>query len=139
VNAESETLITIRRKLIRWAEDLRELPGVDRPQALANRKGDNWYPLRQIAALAGDEWTTRAREAAIGSSAASASIGALIHLINQQGGLVGLNTADALVELTRSGRGTAHATASSSTDFPQFLSGAWIARRGEMLIPKFCW
>lgn len=81
VNAESETLITIRRKLIRWAEDLGELPGVDRPQALANRKGDNWYPLRQIAALAGDEWMTRAREAAIGFSAASASIGALTELL----------------------------------------------------------
>jgi putative DNA primase/helicase len=66
VNAESEALIVIRRKLARWAEDLRELPPVDRPKALSNRKGDNWFPLRQIAELAGGEWPARAWTAAIG-------------------------------------------------------------------------
>jgi putative DNA primase/helicase len=64
INAESDVLLTLRRKLMRWAEDLRELPAVDRPPELANRKGDNWYPLRQIAALAGGEWPQRIWEAA---------------------------------------------------------------------------
>jgi N6-adenosine-specific RNA methylase IME4 len=75
VNAESETLIVIRRKLMRWADDLRELPDVDRPRELANRLGDNWHPLRRIAALAGGEWPARAWEAAAGPAAAPAPPG----------------------------------------------------------------
>ena len=70
VNAESETLIVIRRRLMRWADDLRELPDVDRPRELANRLGDNWHPLRRIAALAGGEWPARAWEAAVGPAVA---------------------------------------------------------------------
>lgn len=64
VNAESAALLVIRRKLARWTEDLRELPAVDRPKELANRKGDNWYPLRQVAMLAGGAWPERAWSAA---------------------------------------------------------------------------
>jgi putative DNA primase/helicase len=83
VDAESEALITVRRKLARWAEDLRELPAVDRPRELANRKGDNWYPLRQIAVLAGGEWPARVWKAAVGPSAApTPSGGALTELLD---------------------------------------------------------
>jgi putative DNA primase/helicase len=82
VNAESEALITIRRKLMRWAEDLRELPIIDRPTELANRHGDNWYPLRQIATLAGPEWLARAWDAATGSTAPPTSSGALTELLD---------------------------------------------------------
>jgi hypothetical protein len=84
VEGESGALITVRRKLIRWAEDLRELPDVNRPRELANRKGDNWHLLRRIAALAGDDWKARALEAATGSTSASppTSTGALTELLD---------------------------------------------------------
>jgi putative DNA primase/helicase len=83
VNSESEALMTLRRKLARWAEDLRALPAVDRPQPLSNRKGDNWYPLRQIAALAGGDWPARAMAAALGAvSAHTAPGGALTELLD---------------------------------------------------------
>jgi hypothetical protein len=52
-DAESEALFHCRRKFARWARDLTALPVVDRPKELLNGKGDNWYPLRQIAHLAG--------------------------------------------------------------------------------------
>jgi hypothetical protein len=64
IDAESEALFCCRRKFARWAQDLPALPEIDRPKELLNRKGDNWYPLRQIAHLAGGKWPERIRAAA---------------------------------------------------------------------------
>jgi hypothetical protein len=65
VDGASEKLTEIRRKLARWAKDVTELPIVDRPKALANRVGDNWYTIRRIAKLAGETWYQRAMDAAM--------------------------------------------------------------------------
>jgi hypothetical protein len=64
IDGESEALFCCRRKFARWARDLTALPVIDRPKELLNRKGDNWYPLRQIAQLAGEKWTKRILTAA---------------------------------------------------------------------------
>jgi hypothetical protein len=64
IDGESEVLFRCRRKFARWAQDLSALPVIDRPTELLNRKGDNWYPLRQIAHLAGRKWTDRIHAAA---------------------------------------------------------------------------
>jgi hypothetical protein len=65
VDGASEKLTEIRRKLARWAKDLTDLPMVDRPPALSNRLGDNWYTVRRIAKLAGEAWYGRAFAAAV--------------------------------------------------------------------------
>jgi hypothetical protein len=64
IDGESDMLFVCRRKFARWAQDLQALPGIDRPKELLNRKGDNWYPLRQIAYLAGGDWPARIHAAA---------------------------------------------------------------------------
>jgi hypothetical protein len=64
IDGESEVLFRCRRKFARWAKDLPALPVIDRPKELLNRKGDNWYPLRQIACLTGGKWPERIRAAA---------------------------------------------------------------------------
>lgn len=58
---------SLRQKMARWAEDntdaLKEVdPQV--PAQLHDRAADCWRPLLAIADLAGDDWPTRAREAA---------------------------------------------------------------------------
>jgi putative DNA primase/helicase len=63
-NGSSVALVESRRKLARWAQDLVALPEIDRPKELLNRVGDNWYAIRQVAALAGGEWPQRAMAAA---------------------------------------------------------------------------
>jgi Protein of unknown function (DUF3631) len=65
IDGASEKLTEIRRKLARWAKDLSNLPMVDRPPALSNRLGDNWYTVRRIAKLAGETWYERAFAAAV--------------------------------------------------------------------------
>jgi Protein of unknown function (DUF3631)/Toprim domain len=65
VDGASEKLTEIRRKLARWAKDVSDLPMVDRPPALSNRLGDNWYTIRRIARLAGETWYGRAFAAAV--------------------------------------------------------------------------
>ena len=65
VDGASEKLTEIRRKLARWAKDVTDLPMVDRPPALSNRLGDNWYTIRRIARLAGETWYGRAFAAAV--------------------------------------------------------------------------
>jgi hypothetical protein len=65
IDGASEKLSEIRRKLARWAEDLTDLPMVDRPPALSNRLGDNWYTIRRVARLAGEAWYRRAFAAAV--------------------------------------------------------------------------
>jgi hypothetical protein len=65
-DGESPVLLECRRRIARWVKDLGELPAIERPKELANRLGDNWYALRQIACLAGGEWPQRALAAATG-------------------------------------------------------------------------
>jgi hypothetical protein len=65
VDGASEKLVEIRRRLARWAQDVTDLPMVERPKALANRLGDNWYTIRRIAHLAGEDWAERAMDAAM--------------------------------------------------------------------------
>ena len=62
---ESAVLFELRRMLIRWAQDLTELPEVALDPRLANRRGDNWRWLLRIAAEAGGEWPARALAAAL--------------------------------------------------------------------------
>jgi Protein of unknown function (DUF3631)/Toprim domain len=66
IDGESEALYVARRKIARFVADIEELPKIDRPKALLNRRGDNWYPLRQIAELVGGDWTQHAMDAATG-------------------------------------------------------------------------
>jgi len=66
IDGESEGLYVARRKIARFVADIEELPKVDRPKALLNRRGDNWYPLRQIAELVGQDWPQHAMNAATG-------------------------------------------------------------------------
>jgi hypothetical protein len=61
-------LVEVGRKIVRWARDNRE--GLVRskpvmPQAFDNRLADNWRPLLAIADVAGGEWPTIARTAAL--------------------------------------------------------------------------
>jgi hypothetical protein len=64
---DSKEFATLRRKAARWAEDyFLELtdPDPNIPEALNDRAADNWRPLLAIADLAGDDWPSRARDAA---------------------------------------------------------------------------
>ena len=65
VDGASDKLTEIRRKLARWAKDVTDLPMVDRPPALSNRLGDNWFTICRIAKLAGEAWAKRAMDAAL--------------------------------------------------------------------------
>lgn len=63
---------TLRRKLIRWATDIKENVEGNKPVVpdLGNdRARDNWHPLCSIAEQAGARWTREAAEAAISLSA----------------------------------------------------------------------
>ncbi len=62
---ESQVLFELRRKLIRWAQDLAALPDIMLNPKLENRQGDNWYWLLRIAEEAGGEWPARALAAAL--------------------------------------------------------------------------
>jgi Protein of unknown function (DUF3631)/Toprim domain len=69
----SPELVTIRRQLSAWADELRELPEPALPEILmrqAGRVGDNWRPLVAIADLAGGQWPELARQAALEEVAA---------------------------------------------------------------------
>jgi putative DNA primase/helicase len=62
----ADTLTTLRRQCLRWAEDhLQRLRDAtpDVPDALHDRAVDNWTPLCAIAAVAGGEWPQRAKQA----------------------------------------------------------------------------
>jgi hypothetical protein len=57
----------LRRRLARWAKDNAEtLKAADpaMPDGFSNRRADNWRLLFAIADLAGEDWGTKAREAA---------------------------------------------------------------------------
>jgi hypothetical protein len=64
-------LAELRRRALRWADDNGEK--LDRaepemPPGFDNRLGDNWSLLLAIADYAGDEWSTKARKAAVALS-----------------------------------------------------------------------
>jgi Protein of unknown function (DUF3631) len=65
---DCDELAVLRRKAARWAEvnfdALAADPDPDTPEELDDRAADNWRPLLQIAALAGEDWSLRAREVA---------------------------------------------------------------------------
>lgn len=78
----SSDLVNCGRKLVRCAEDIVVLPDVVMPRNLANRDGDNWRPLFQIAHMAGGEWPTRVLSAANAAITASEDdIGRLTRLL----------------------------------------------------------
>ena len=81
IDDDSAEMRIICRKLIRWSADLKELPKTDRPIELHNRLGDNWYPMRQIAKLAGGAWVQRSFNAAQESKVNAADKGDLPALL----------------------------------------------------------
>jgi putative DNA primase/helicase len=65
---DSEELIDIRGKAMRWAADNRAVLGAmdpEMPETLNDRAADNWRPLVSVAAAAGGEWPKVARDAAV--------------------------------------------------------------------------
>lgn len=52
----SKELRVLRRKLIRWAADLRRLPLPKMPEGFRNRAADNWECLLAVAQLASGRW-----------------------------------------------------------------------------------
>lgn len=73
-HAEPDLFDTIRRKLVRWADDELASYRVLRPepiQAIHDRAADNWEPLLAVAMLAGGEWPARCRRAALSLSGAA--------------------------------------------------------------------
>jgi hypothetical protein len=66
-------LNNLARKIARWAQD--HAAGIaradpDMPPGIYNREADNWRPLLAIADAAGEEWSKRARDAAMRCHAA---------------------------------------------------------------------
>ena len=65
---DSDEFAMLRRQALRWANDnfpnLTD-PDPKTPDALNDRAADNWRPLLAIANLAGGDWPTKAREAAL--------------------------------------------------------------------------
>jgi putative DNA primase/helicase len=67
-------LDNLRRRLARWSQDnIDALKAADpvMPEGFDGRCADNWRPLLTIADLAGGNWATRARTAAVTLSASS--------------------------------------------------------------------
>jgi hypothetical protein len=71
IDGSSDKLVEIRRKLARWAQEVMDLPMVDRPRELCNRLGDNWYVIRRIAKAASEPWYQRAMAAALNPAKAA--------------------------------------------------------------------
>jgi hypothetical protein len=65
---DCDEFAVLRRKAARWAEvnfsALEADPDPNIPDELNDRAADNWRPLLQIANLAGEDWSRRAREVA---------------------------------------------------------------------------
>jgi putative DNA primase/helicase len=77
----SELLVECRRKFARWAMDQVALPNVSIPEALSNRRGDNWAPLFRIAALVGGHWPAKIEAAALAAIKQTASTDAVVALL----------------------------------------------------------
>jgi putative DNA primase/helicase len=66
---DNDEFAVLRRRAQRWANDYVETLKKKRPKlpdALNDRAQDNWEPLVAIAELAGGEWSSLARKAALG-------------------------------------------------------------------------
>lgn len=80
-HAESDLFEVLSEKLARFADDYREAirkARPDLPASLNDRAQDNWEPLLAIADIAGGEWPTLGRRAALklsGSDSPAMSIG----------------------------------------------------------------
>jgi putative DNA primase/helicase len=66
-HCDSGIFETLKQKIYRWSLDNGEAFATLRPELpeLQNRDGDNWEPLLAIGKLAGDEWYSRIKNAAI--------------------------------------------------------------------------
>ena len=83
-DGKSPVLDECRRKLARWAEDQDQLPEISLSPELANRDGDNWRPIIELAHLVGGEWPERITKAAlakVGSDATVRGSGVMIALL----------------------------------------------------------
>jgi putative DNA primase/helicase len=76
-----DVFVPIRRKLVRWAQDITDLPEPRKLPGLDNRIGDNWEPLLQIAELAGGRWPELITRAARLDAADSRDVGTLTPLL----------------------------------------------------------
>jgi putative DNA primase/helicase len=76
-----EDFTPIRRKLVRWAQDLTALPPPRKLQGMDNRIGDNWEGLVQLADLAGGRWPALIARAARQDAADSQGVGTLVPLL----------------------------------------------------------
>jgi Protein of unknown function (DUF3631) len=75
----------LRRRIVRWVADHGDQVGAREPAMPAgifNRAADNWRPLLAIADVAGGEWPTRARAAAVQVSVAGDETSRLERLLN---------------------------------------------------------
>ena len=97
-DGDSAVLIECRRKLMRFADDLEELPTVELPPSLANRAGDNWRTMLRIAALASGDWPEVALRAATDTDDEDLSV--LVRLLDaiwwvfKEQGVVRMHTKD---------------------------------------------
>jgi putative DNA primase/helicase len=61
-------LVELKQKAMRWAADnadaLRDAGDPEMPEALINRRADNWEPLFVVADACGGDWSERARQVA---------------------------------------------------------------------------
>ena len=68
---DTDELIELRQKALRWSTDVLpvlELCKPKLPTAINDRAADNWEPLLAIAEVAGEDWTKKARDAALALS-----------------------------------------------------------------------
>jgi hypothetical protein len=73
IDGTSPVLDECRRKFARFAADQHTMPRVPLPMALANRLGDNWRPLIEVAHLVGGNWPDMVMQAALAAIGAGAS------------------------------------------------------------------
>jgi putative DNA primase/helicase len=99
----SEVLADCRRKFARWAMDQVALPNVPIPEALSNRRGDNWRPLFRIAELVGGHWPAKIEAAALAAMKQNVSTDAVVALLTDAKSVIGererILTAELIEEL----------------------------------------
>jgi len=105
---DCDEFAVLRRKAARWAEvnfdALAADPSPTTPEELDDRAADNWRPLLQIAALAGDDWSLRAREVAcqlsgVGHESLSINVRLLEDIRHAFGEAEAMRSADLVAEL----------------------------------------
>jgi Protein of unknown function (DUF3631)/Toprim domain len=85
----SDLLVDCRRKFGRWAKDQLVLPDVIIPEALSNRRGDNWRPLFKIAELVGGYWPTKIEAAAMAAMKLAVSSDVIIAFLTDVRAIIG--------------------------------------------------